>query len=283
MKFKRTILLLSSFAGLSCVVAPVLVSCSSNKNLSFDENLKNQYLNWYESLTNNNWDRNSDGSIKDYFVTSEQQALALYSWCSGTFWNAPLHLRQEPENRLITVKELDPDIPHMVNGDGYLYLSSALQKATVPEDLVVYHGVEFMEVEFYNQLKDYIIGNEKDGYDYSNCVNKTITSYGFISTSLVEAYADCFFDWKPRPEVWPNEGIVPNPLKEPVLFKIHIPKGYVGAAYLSNFGFAGFPTTSTEQQVLIDRNCKFLITKIDQDIKNSKGDLINVFELNLLI
>ena len=61
----------------------------------------------------------------------------------------------------------------MVNGGGgYIYISSALQKATAPEDLVVYHGVEFMEVEFYNQLKDYIVGNDKDGYDYSNCAYK---------------------------------------------------------------------------------------------------------------
>ena len=121
MKLKRTFLL-SSLAGL-VTLPSISVSCSSDKNLSINENLKEQYLNWYESLTNNDWDHNSDGSISDYFVTSEQQALALYSWCSGTFWNAPLHLRQKPEDRLITIKELDPDRPHMVNGGGgYIYL-----------------------------------------------------------------------------------------------------------------------------------------------------------------
>lgn len=184
---------------------------------------------------------------------------------------------------MIKIRELDPDSPHEVNRNGYKFLSSALQKATAPYDLVVYHGVEFMEVEFYDQLQEYIIGNEEDVYDYSNCVGKTITSYGFISTSLVQQYANSFFDWKPRPEVWPNEGIIPNPLKVPVLFKINIPKGYIGAAYLSNFGFAGFPTTSTEEQVLIDRNCKFKITNVFQNVKNSKGDLINIFEVDLLI
>ena len=101
----------------------------------------------------------------------------------------------------------------------------------------------------------------------------------FISTSLVKSYADSFFDWKLRLEVWSNEGIIPNPLKELVLFKINILKGYIGAA----FGFAGFPTTSTEEQVLIDRNCRFKIMNVLQNVKNSKGDLINIFEVDLLI
>lgn len=281
---KILIATLAGFAVTTTIVVPtILLVQPSIPHINYND-LKKQYEGWYSSLTNNSWNKDNDGNYINYHANSEQQAIALYSWCSGTFWNVPLHNSEEPKNHNAIIVEFDKETPREINGDGYKHISTGLQKAIVPYDLTVYHGVEFMEIEFYNQLKDFIVYDEnKKDYDYSNCVDKTITSNGFISTSLVESYADNFFDWKPRPEVWPNEGIVPNPLKEPVLFEIKIPKGYKGAAYLSNFDFAGFGTGSTEHQVLIDRNCKFKITNVKQNVLNSALKPINIFEVELLM
>ena len=44
-----------------------------------------------------------------------------------------------------------------IRGNDYHLISQALNKVPAcPENIVLYHGVEYMEEEFYDQLKNYI-------------------------------------------------------------------------------------------------------------------------------
>ena len=158
-------------------------------------------------------------------------------------------------------------------------MQKGLLKATFPYSYKVYHGVEYQEIEFYEQLKDYI--DVKNGsYSYNRCVGKKITSYGFLSTSVsrTEALEYCdgyVFNDLNKP--W-GEGEYFLPLKEEVLFEINIPKNYIGAAYLADFNFCGY--VNPDNQVLIKRNCELLIKNVYKEKHNNKN--INIFELDLI-
>lgn len=160
-----------------------------------------------------------------------------------------------------------------IRGEDYKYVDTALEKldAIIKRDLIAYHGVEYQEIEFWDQLKNNITQNNDGSYDYSKCVGQTITSYGWISTSIDRNYAEPFVDG----EDWTDNNIPKPPLKEPALFIIKIPKGYHGAAYIQGFNLAG--EVNKEFQVLIKRNSKLKITNW---YKNDVG--VNYFELDLI-
>ena len=144
---------------------------------------------WIDSLTYNDWNRNEDGTIKDLECSSERQAIALYGCSWGHFWNEFLHKGQMPPNQEIDKKWIN--LPNLENkdsfhlrGNDWQFVQKALERAVSPVSIIIYHGVEYQEVEFWDQLKDFITYNEKTkSYDYSKCKNKTITTLGFISTS----------------------------------------------------------------------------------------------------
>ena len=83
--FKIGILIASTLSIIS-ITTSILTSCSKSTSDAGenDKKLKSEFNSWYNNLTNSDWHRDNDGNIIDYHVDSEQQALALYSWCSGT-------------------------------------------------------------------------------------------------------------------------------------------------------------------------------------------------------
>lgn len=124
----------------------------------------------------------------------------------------------------------------------------------------MYHGVEWLEKEFLNQLKKYIKHN-KNGKNYSQTIGKTIESYGYISASLEKKYAYSFVDGKN----WITNKIEP-PLLEPAMFIINIKKGTKGVAWVST-PFTMMGHLNTEEQILIKRNTKYKITNWQKDKK----------------
>ena len=262
--------------GLECYA---ITSCNkTNSNFHLDYELKNQFNDWYNSLTNSPWNKDDNNNFINYYCNSEQQAIGLYSWNGGTFWNEPLHQQKIPQNVTLTLRNLDKNTPHEIRGDDYKLVDSALNKAIYPRNDILYHGVEYQEIEYWDQLKNLITQNSDGSYDYTKCIGQTIISYGWISTSLDKDYALGFAEnWRPSyNDEWPSQIIENNPLKERVMFEIHIKKNYNGAAYLANFDFADFGDGSTENQVMIKRNCKFKINKI------YKENNTNIFVVDLI-
>ncbi|MDE6473059.1 MAG: ADP-ribosyltransferase [Ureaplasma sp.] len=284
---KLKIIMFSGAVGTLALLTPICLitsSCSNNNELA--NKLDSYYTTWHQSLTNGKWNYNEQThQYNDYSAKSEQQAIGLYAWCSGSFWNENLHAQKEPvddQYALINNKlNFKANEPKTIFGSDYQYVVSGLNKAISPDfEFDVYHGVEYQEIEFWEQLKNLISQNQDETYDYSKIVGQTITSYGFISTTLVQSYADNFFDWRPHYDNY-NHNLPSNPLKEPVLFKIKIQANTKGVAYLSNYDFAGFGTSSTEQQVLINKDKQFKIDSVSK-IKNSDNKIINLFEVTLL-
>ena len=108
-------------------------------------------------------------------------------------------------------------------------------KSKTPQEMIVYHGVEYIEVKFYEQLKPYI-NKTSNGYDYSKCIGKTIQSYGFVSTSLSLKIAYRFLNWKLAINNT-NTSIEYNPLKEPAIMIVNILKIILVQHFLDNFSF----------------------------------------------
>ncbi|MDE6289573.1 MAG: ADP-ribosyltransferase [Ureaplasma sp.] len=282
-------ILFSSFSFLTiglCTLPITLVSCAFNpsnflnteldgelyidlsktSNASFISNSnklgKLYSQDWYNTLTWHDWNYISKPLkiIRDAYCESEQQALSLYLNAWGEFWNYDLHQGREPKDTLYhfqTGLSLFSGLILNVRGSDYKYISKSLDRAFLPENTVVYHGVEYMENEFYTQLEKYIIQNQDGSYDYSNCVRKTIKSNGFISTSLDKNWVVSFAEGENV-----TTGEIELPLKEKFIFKIFIPKNITGAAYVSGFKMMGIE--NVEHQILIDRNSKFEIKKILQ-------------------
>ncbi|MGL4343284.1 MAG: ADP-ribosyltransferase [Metamycoplasmataceae bacterium] len=279
----KQLILFSSISSAIIIVSSLLI-CSYIKYLNDNkryENLKYQFNDWYNNLTIADWNKDDENNFINYHSNSEQQSIGLYSWCSGSFWNEPLHRGYEPVNvklKLIN-NNLDSKNAYEIRGSDYKYIESALLKANYPIDDILWHGVEYMETEFYEQLEKYIIKTNY-GYDYSGVVGQVITSNGFLSSSLSKKVATDFFGWRPNYE-WPTDLIENNPLKEPVVFKINIKRGYNGAAFLSNFDFAGFGNGSKEQQVLINRGAKLKINSVWSE-KNFSGQKFTIFDVDLL-
>ena len=227
-------------------------------------------LDWLNSLNSNDWNRDKNGNILDLYCSSETQALALYVNCWGDFWNIELHQNKVPTNKEHVMQgQICNGEVMKIRGSDYKYIESSLQRSCLSVNTITYHGVEFMENEFYDQLKDYITGNDEEGYDYSNCVGKTITSYGFISTTLNYNAA---ITWSSG---WDWINYVDNPpLREPFIFKIFIPKNLMGVAYISDYNLNG--TNNVENQIIINRNSKFKI------LKWYRENGINIFEVELI-
>lgn len=278
MKFKmRKHLLLLPLISVS--VFTILISCSGNSNsysYSFERDsskVANSFKHWSESLSRNEWAKDEKGNNKNAISNSEQQSLYLYLNQWGDFWNKALHLKQIPQD---TKRALNPNsgflpnVQYDINGDGYKYIISALQKATTIYDLQVFHGVEFIEVEFWDQLQPYVT-NGKNGLNFSKTIGKRIESYGFLSTALDKKYAYPFVDGND----WTDNNIPKPPLKEPSLFIINIKKNTKEVAYVSGFNF--MDVTNTEDQVLINKDKQL---EIKDWYKDDKG--VNIFTLDML-
>lgn len=261
-----------------------------NPNLSFVElnslinDVSNEFgmdnwKNWIFSLSYSDWSRDEHGYAKDLYCKSERQALFMYTQMYGHFWNYYLHHQITPPDGVLPKEDLEKLVYTNKNlnyyGSDYRFISLALCRAFSPCNLIVYHGVEFMEDEFYDQLKDYIKYDElNNDYDYSECVGKTITSYGFLSTSFSIKVVDEYTNGND----WMHGGIH-LPLKEPFIFRIKIKKGIQGIGYMSGYPLMNSPYDSTDEaaQILIDKNKSF---KIVNYFKMSNGN--NVFEMELL-
>lgn len=277
-KFKISMLIISTLLTATItILTPIIVSSSSQKNDldqidqmdQMDQKLKTQFNSWYSNLSNDDWNKDEQGNFIDYKSNSEQQSLCLYANYRGYYWNEALHRGEEPIDQVVRLKLAGEDKPLKVFGNDYKYIIDALSKSIWPYEYTTYHGVEYMENEFYDQLKNYIIGNDKDGYDYSKCIGQTITSYGLLSTSISRKEAIEYCDgWN-----WENDTIN-LPLKEKFVFEITIPKGISGAAYLADFPLSGIP--NQDNQILFSTNASMLITDW-----YTEGD-VNFFKLNLI-
>ncbi|MDE5599529.1 MAG: ADP-ribosyltransferase [Ureaplasma sp.] len=248
---------------------------SKNIFMKYSKELGLKYSGeWYSKLKNANWNyanpNNPVGIPLNLHCSTAKQALALYCNAWGDFWNIELHQNRIPidkPNHYLKGNGVFPKQRLGILGKDYKYISESLTESSIPENTVAYHGVEFMEIEFWEQLKDFITENKNGTYDYSKCVGQTITSYGFISTSLDKEYVDEFSDGQD----WVNGGNY-KPLKEDFVFKIFIPKNIKGTAYVSWFNF--MDTYDDEHQILIDRNSKFEIVNYYKDGKNNYFDLL---------
>ena len=135
---------------------------------------------WIDSLTYNDWNRNEDGTIKNLECNSERQALSLYSCSWGHFWNEFLHknetpLDQEVDQKWINLPDKGQKDSFFIRGSDWQFIQQALERAISPVSIIVYHGVEYQEVEFWDQLKEFISYNEQTkSYDYSKCKNKIL-------------------------------------------------------------------------------------------------------------
>lgn len=227
---------------------------------------------WFDSLSLSDWNYKNPGDKipENLYCNSEKQALALYSMEWGDFWNVPLHNQEEPKNTIIESSLFFPNEKLEVRGEDYKYIQQALQKGSLKENTIAYHGVEFMENEFYEQLKPYIKENNGN-YDYTECVGKEITSYGFISTALNITEPRGFADGAD----WTDNNALKPPLKSPFYFKIFIPKNIKGVGYVSYFEFMD-GVQNYEDQIMINKDSKFKII----DYYNDDG--INCFDLVLL-
>lgn len=256
-----------------------IISCSQNKKhevTNFENlkiNLTNHYKNWYDNLSYKEWDKLDDGSNKNAFCDSEQQALYLYANQWGDFWNAPLHNKEIPRDttrKMFVNSGFKENIDYEIRGKDYHFITSALEKAKTPDfDLTVYHGVEWMEKEFYSQL--YIYNEANGSLNFSKTIGKTIESYGFLSTSIDKKYAYPFVNGNN----W-NTGKNEPPLKEPALFIINIKNNTNGAAYLSS-SFSLMGIANKEEQVLINKDTKFKITNWEKDKAG-----VNIFTMDLI-
>lgn len=198
--------------------------------------------------------------------------LYLNQW--GDFWNKDLHLQKEPidtKRKMIPNPDFKENVEYEINGDGYKYIVSALNKTQANFNLQVYHGVEFMEVEFWEQLKDFVTTTD-NGYDFSKTVGKKITSYGFISTSMSKEIPYGFstgVDWTDGDKLKP-------PLKEPALFIINIKKDTKGVAYVSK-PIEMMNYHNGDDQVLINKDKTYKIIDWYKD-----ENKINIFTVDLL-
>lgn len=265
---KKLITFSSALVGVASISLPMIsmTSCSS-KGYIIDQKLKSHFVDWYNSISSADWNKNENNELINFYCESEQQAIALYANNRGWFWNEALHKQQEPQNQMVDIP-LGNGKKYEVRGSDYKKISTALQRAVFPYNYEVYHGVEYQEDEFYDQLKTYI-KYENGKYDYSGIVGQTITSYGFISTSLnrEEAFEYCDgWNW--------NDNSIHLPLKEKVVFIINVPEGTKGAAYLADFLWSGSP--NNDNQVLIDKDVQFTITKVGKE-----GD-VNTFYMDMI-
>ncbi len=241
---------------------------------------KKYYSEWFNSLSKSYFETNEDGSLKNLYANSEGLATFIYISCRGHFWNLPLHQRKIPvdtyvSNQFIYEKSIVHNQPeYAVRGSDYKYVDSAIDKAVSPINLIAYHGVEYMETEFYDQLKDNITQLPNGEYNYQNCIGKTITSYGWLSCTLRWSWAYNYSygeDWTSNPVKY-----IP-PLKEPAMFRIKIPTHSIGVSYVSNWEYVKNAQINREQSVMIARNKSYIIENWEKD-----NNGVNIFDIKLI-
>ena len=211
------------------------------------------------------------------------------------FWNYYLHHQQNPPNQLHKMQgQFCKNKIKNIRGNDYHLISQSLNKAPAcPENIVLYHGVEYIEDEFYDQLKNYIRVNDDGTYNYSDCIGKIIKSYGFLSTTFEKMHALDYSiqnvwttDKNQLNELFPNgysendHNLYHLPLKMPVAFKINLPKGSKNLAYVSGMsGSNGYK--NNEYQVLIDKDTSFRIDNVYTEYSSSKI-LVTIFDVTYL-
>ena len=228
---------------------------------------------WYETLSSGKWNVDKNGKLINAYCNSEQQALMLYVNYWGDYWNYPLHQGKEPVSKVVSLNNKFFKNQHLeIRGSDYKFIESALAKGKAPMNFVVYHGVEFMETEFYDQLKDYIIQNPDGSYNYQNVIGKTIQTQGFLSCTFNYSIAKRFSsgsDW-----MFGGGGLKP-PLKESTVFKIYIEKGTPNVAYVSDVLLNN--EYDDEAQTMININSRFKILNITKDENG-----VNTWEIKML-
>ncbi|WP_027123990.1 hypothetical protein [Mycoplasmoides pirum] len=168
----------------------------------------------------------------------------------------------------------DPD-NIKIRGNDYKYTENAIFNSISPISFTSYHGVEFMENEFWDQLKPFVTTNKDGKHDYSKCIGKEIYSYDFISSSLNKEHAEDFSIGMNLTE----HDKLESPLKESTVFKIKVSKDSKNLAYVSGFQLAhqeNFLKVNNEWQIIFNIGSKF---KIDNVYKEKN---INVFEMTFL-
>ncbi len=277
-KNKKKILYLSFLFGLAIIpfISLPIINIVFKRNV--DKNLKKEFVHWYNSLTSEPFMK-KQGDFYNMTCNSETQGIALYANYCGWFWNESLSRQEEPKSQIVDIYGNGKS--YYVNGGDYKYAVSGLNKAIFPYDLRVYHGVEYLEIEFWDQLKDFAVDLGNGSWDYSNSIGSELECYGFFSTTLDRNEAARYSEgWN----YYDDSHFLP--LKQEALFVVDIPRGYKGAAYLADFYFSG--TVNNDNQVLINKNCKFSIKDVKKENywvgkNNSQWKEVNVFYLDLLI
>ena len=172
--------------------------------------------------------------------------------------------------------ELDKNMAHNISNQDRSFLVSALQKAYSPYELCVYHPVQYDEICWFNQLKQSLF-HIGQNYLYYGCIHKFITNSSFLSCTLQLSQAMDYLNYVPKNIYHAKPQL--HPLKEPMIFKINIPKNHLGVAYLGNFSFAGLHGCNL-QQVILQPHMQFYISRIAYKIIN--GQAVNLFELSLV-
>ncbi len=156
-----------------------------------------------------------------------------------------------------------------IRGNDYALLDEILNYPTAfsPLNLIVYHGVEFMETEF----KSMLVFKENEIVDFELIkIGTIIENYGFLSTTTDYVNASKFSIG----HNWITDKLDP-PLDEPCIFKIRIPYLMQGVAYVSGFNINN-NFKNGDAQILIKRNSKFRI----DDVYKENGK--NILEMTMI-
>ncbi len=259
------------------------------------------YKSWFDNLSFQEFKEKNGAIFHDdnsykLFCDSERQALQLYTKAGGHYWNEFLHNQLEiPEFKdypTEVFKYLSPVLDKQtypfstIRGNDSEYLKSAISKGTSPINMVVYHGVEFMEREFPQQLSEFIHSDSIGGVNFQSCIGQTITSYGFLSTTTVRSNAIL---WS-QGENWTKTDSNGNHPKEPpfgksVCFKILIPEGTSGVSYVSDFNIMNYDKKekNDHKNIYRDDSGRFMDLNDEEQIMispNKKYKIIDVSPVN---
>jgi hypothetical protein len=144
---------------------------------------------------------------------SNSEFKAIYSYCLNDNKQINPYLRNNTPHTDDTIKEK------------VATLSGCLRKATVPENIIVYRGIDV------KALEDYFGGNCMDA------IGKDFVEKGFLSTSMVKKVAQRF-----------SKG---------ALLKIAVPRG-------SNGAYVGTISEKLEAEILFNRNQNIRITDVNK-------------------
>ena len=159
---KKIMNFLIGFSLIATISSTIIInsSCSNNKSSNIptegiiDYDLQSHFNDWYNSLTKHPWNY-KDNKLENYYCESEQQGIFMYANQRGYYWNEYLHKNEIPPNQEVALPFGGLKNPFPVRGTDFQYVFDALNKDSTkwPYDYVVYHGVEYQEIEFWDQLK----------------------------------------------------------------------------------------------------------------------------------